>query len=215
MKGKAFVVLAVIALLMVVSTSALSGQEKVRIKASFSQAVVPFGVFTDEQGDFLINNDFTFYTDQEYGFGTEIEVPSKFDNLFFIAGAFYHYAKEDDAYTDDIYTSYNLITLEGGGAYAGIMGRLGWDKAGLETSVAAGYYNFDYRMMLSWTVTMLGVSDVEFFAHDLSGVGTTMSLGGYYFYKGIGIHPAFRIMHVGGERVLTMKTATVALSYKF
>jgi len=182
----------------------------------FSHAFVQFGISSSKPAAIFNNNDFTFYTDDEYGFGIEFQLLS--GNLFGVqAGGFYYYAYEWDEVDDGTVDAINEITLEGGGIYGGLTLRYGLKSVGVTSALNLGYFTFDYRMKLSHMTMFMSGFVTEYEAETLSGPGTRMDIGLYGEFGRFGLYPSVQILYLakGGPSALILKTLNISAGYTF
>lgn len=186
------------------------------VRIGFSQAVVPFGISSSKPAAIFSNNDFTFYTDEEYGFGIEYQLLR--GNLFGVqTGGFYYYAYEWDQVDDGTVDAINEITVEGGGIYAGLTFRYGYRYVGITSALNLGYFTFDYRMKLTHKTMFMTDYITGYEAEAISGPGTRMDIGLYGEFGRLGIYPSLQILYVAkeGPASLILKTLNISAGYTF
>jgi len=186
------------------------------VRIGFTQAVVPFGISSSKPASIFDNNDFTFYTDDEYGFGIEFQLLS--GDLFGVqAGGFYYYAYEWDEVDDGTVDAINEITLEGGGVYGGLTFKYGHKNFGVTSALNLGYFTFDYRMKLSHMTMFMSGFVTAYEAETISGPGSRIDFGLYGEYGKFGLDPSFQILYVakGGPSALILKTLNISAGYTF
>jgi hypothetical protein len=193
-----------------------TGKSSGVFRAGYIQAMVPFGISSNKPGSHFVNNDFTFYTDEEYGFGSEYQFfPGR--SIGLQAGGFYYYAKESDRVDDGTVDASNFITLEGGGVYGGLTFRAGLKNVGFTSALNIGLFTFDYRMQLSYKTMFMSGYVTSYEAEAVSGPGTRIDAGMYAEFGRFGIYPSFQILYLAkeGPSALILKTLSVYAGFKF
>lgn len=186
------------------------------VRVGFTQATVPFGVSSDKPGSLFSNNDFNFYLDDEFGLSTEYQLVDRQPFGLQVGGFYYHAAESD--YTDDgSVEAVNQMTLEGGGVYAGITWKAGWERIGVRTALNAGYFTFDYRMKLSHKTVFMSGFVTEYKGEAVSGPGTRIDAGGYAELGRLGIYPSFQMLFVAknGPSAVILKALNISVGYRF
>jgi len=192
------------------------GSARNTLKAGFTQAFVPFGVWSDKPGALFQNNDFNFYLDDEYGFGVEYQFFGN-RNVGFQAGGFYYYASESDFVDDGFAATANSITLEGGGVYGGVTFKAGWDHFGFRSALNMGLFTFDYRMKLSHKTQFMTGYITEYKGEAISGPGSRIDAGLYGEFGKLGLYPSFQLMFLAknGPSALVLKTLNISAGLRF
>jgi len=186
------------------------------VRIGFTQAVVPFGISSTKPAAIFDNNDFTFYTDDEYGFGVEFQLLSG-DVFGLQTGGFYYYAYEWSEFDDGTVDAINEMTLEGGGIYGGLTFRYGSRYVGVTSAINLGYFTFDYRMKLSHQTMFMTGFVTAYESEVISGLGSRVDFGLYGEFGRFGLYPSFQLLYVAkeGPSALILKTLNFSLGYKF
>lgn len=192
----------------------MTGRTSLRL--GFTQAIVPFGVWSDKPGPLFENNDFSFYLDEEYGFSVEYQFLNNRPVGVQIGGS-YFYAGEADFRDDGTAETYNSLTLEGGGIYGGITLRTGWKHFGVRSAINLGYFTFDYRMKLTYKTQFMSGFVTEYKGEALAGIGSRIDGGFYFEYGQFGIYPMFQMMYLAknGPSALILKTLNISAGFTF